>query len=45
MSVCSYTVMVTMVMSEFRCNAMVYANAHWDIPVATEPAHCMYDQE
>ena len=35
---------VTMVMLMFRCNAMVYANTHWNITVATELAHCMYDQ-
>ena len=36
---------VTMVMLMLRCNAMVHANAEWDIPVATELTHCMYDQE
>lgn len=45
MLVCSCTLIVTMVMLMFRCNAMVYADAHWDIPIATEFTHCMYDQE
>ena len=47
MLVCCYgdVCAVTMVMFMFRCNAMVYANTHWDFPVATELAHCMYDQE
>lgn len=42
--------LITMVMPPvlqplFRCNAMVYANTHGDFPIATELAHCMYDQE